>query len=491
MNIWTTSSFGIGYSCNLAQLVTLQENPHHEIIGAVDSSAEKCHFSNKNSSISDNTLGSKEKLLKNFLKNHFTPLVKDKTLFFEKMGSHKVSQESLLKYCYQAIERLRFLAQRDELNHSETLLCPINLTLFEDPVIDNHGHTFERSAIENHLKKSDQCPISREVIGSLLPNRSMRDLTDKMRQDPLIPLLPSMCGKKIVEDELKANRFLEMAEMLENEGDNENALDMYAKAFAYTNRIENYRTIPILLMKRNEPFKAALAYLHLAAREIQEEKLSPLVSLEKSLELVPNEKTILALKAFYLLSQGIQLEKAGKIFASLAKEEKDAIAYWKLALDCSPSDLDLYKHISNHVDEKTKVRLFLIAFSHFYDTDTVVAHQFYNMACLLEPRNPMIYFARLCRLPKNDPQKIDLYRILSEIFIEKQEHLHAITCFNKVLAKKNTAEEIQRYIDYLVRNGNARKGGRGGPPINRSSLWRRRWRGFKSNENIWSKSSFS
>ena len=199
MNIWTTSLIGANYYCSLSHLMTFKENQNHEIIGEFDppSSEVKCHFSDEKILLSNDSPLSNKKRVKNLLKTGCFPIIKDKVFNLEKIEF--CAQEMLHQYCRKAIQRLRLLVQRDEANLPETLLCPITLDLFEDPVIDDHGHTFERSAIEQHLQQSDHCPLNRESIFSLSPNRSMKDLIDKMRTEQLIPLLPAMYGKMSID----------------------------------------------------------------------------------------------------------------------------------------------------------------------------------------------------------------------------------------------------------------------------------------------------
>ena len=42
--------------------------------------------------------------------------------------------------------------------------CPLSLDTLVDPVMDKCGHTFERTQIEDWLKKNNTCPLSRERI---------------------------------------------------------------------------------------------------------------------------------------------------------------------------------------------------------------------------------------------------------------------------------------------------------------------------------------
>eukprot|EP00668_Euglena_longa_P021899 GGOE01027257.1.p1 GENE.GGOE01027257.1~~GGOE01027257.1.p1 ORF type:complete len:417 (+),score=111.36 GGOE01027257.1:50-1252(+) len=59
----------------------------------------------------------------------------------------------------------------------ERYLCPITTEIMMDPVMDHHGHNFERSAITEWLGRSEECPFSREAIqlGALYPNLALKE----------------------------------------------------------------------------------------------------------------------------------------------------------------------------------------------------------------------------------------------------------------------------------------------------------------------------
>eukprot|EP00667_Euglena_gracilis_P017175 EG_transcript_18051 len=59
----------------------------------------------------------------------------------------------------------------------ERYLCPITTEIMVDPVMDLHGHNFERSAIAEWLGRSEECPLSREPIQlhMLYPNLALKE----------------------------------------------------------------------------------------------------------------------------------------------------------------------------------------------------------------------------------------------------------------------------------------------------------------------------
>ena len=68
---------------------------------------------------------------------------------------------------------------------NETLMCPITQCMLRDPVISEAGHTYERSAIETHLARSNKDPVTRMelVTKALVPNILARAQVQKFLED--------------------------------------------------------------------------------------------------------------------------------------------------------------------------------------------------------------------------------------------------------------------------------------------------------------------
>ncbi|NGX32502.1 MAG: hypothetical protein K1060chlam4_00550 [Candidatus Anoxychlamydiales bacterium] len=64
------------------------------------------------------------------------------------------------------------------LKHPKEFDCPISLAVMKDPVLAKCSHTFERSNIEEWLKKNPSCPECREKIDrtDLVSNRALKNL---------------------------------------------------------------------------------------------------------------------------------------------------------------------------------------------------------------------------------------------------------------------------------------------------------------------------
>ena len=60
-------------------------------------------------------------------------------------------------------------------------ICKVTYDLMEDPVITESGHTYERSAIEHHIKQNGNYdPFTRQAISTVLyPNLLVKSLIDE------------------------------------------------------------------------------------------------------------------------------------------------------------------------------------------------------------------------------------------------------------------------------------------------------------------------
>jgi hypothetical protein len=72
--------------------------------------------------------------------------------------------------------------KQSALMESNAFICPITQTIMSDPVCDNEGNSYERSAIERWLDEgNDTSPITRNPLckGDLVENRALRDQIQK------------------------------------------------------------------------------------------------------------------------------------------------------------------------------------------------------------------------------------------------------------------------------------------------------------------------
>jgi serine/threonine protein kinase len=87
------------------------------------------------------------------------------------------------------------------------LQCPINFTLFIDPVVANDGHTYERSAITRWISQNPRSPITRDILflDRLNPNRIVKKMVDDYLSES---------RRKTLQYKYKLNVDLNMSESL-------------------------------------------------------------------------------------------------------------------------------------------------------------------------------------------------------------------------------------------------------------------------------------
>lgn len=66
-----------------------------------------------------------------------------------------------------------------------TLVCPISLQLFEDPVLAEDGHTYERAAITEWIRLNGTSPLTRQPlqIDGLRPNIIIKKIVDDFEKN--------------------------------------------------------------------------------------------------------------------------------------------------------------------------------------------------------------------------------------------------------------------------------------------------------------------
>ena len=69
-------------------------------------------------------------------------------------------------------------------DYNPNFYCPITCEIFEDPVVDKEGNTFERCSIEEWLNKHGKSPITRTPMDckDLRPNRAIKSAIEIERQ---------------------------------------------------------------------------------------------------------------------------------------------------------------------------------------------------------------------------------------------------------------------------------------------------------------------
>ena len=424
----------------------------------------------ENPQIPDDIRKTPVKAVQWLLQKDYVPSLQGKNIVFLSSIQAADAQTAirLTEFYYDhTIERFRLLILDDDTQETRNLTCPITHELLKEPVIDNHGHTFEKSAIEEHMKRSKSCPLNREPINSLNPNLAIKDQVDRLRASSPIPLLPIMENRAIVENREKADLFIKTAQTFVEGKEYQTAIQMFEKAFAYTNNSEDFAHLPPLFMKLEQTHKAALAYIYLAKRRLEESQKSRqmsntegkaiLNSLSKAIELFPKEEVLLALDASFAMATENYLT-ASKTFSALALQQEAtesgksaALRYWEHVLACNPTPTnDIYEHIAPYCDNSLKVRLFLTGFLYYYRSSPKISLDFYERARLLDPKNPLIYLARLSRLEENHPDYVSLCRTLCDLF-EKKEDLPSSLNYAQIASRSNEPQDLRKHIALLLK----------------------------------------
>jgi len=272
----------------------------------------------------------------------------------------EVTQKACEKVLQQAIDQFKpkVFVERREI---EGFSCPLTLEIFREPVMDEHGHTFEKSAIEEHLKRKNECPINRQPINSLAPNRLVQQTIEEWQKRDPIPNF-SLFQK---ENSKLAGINLQMAQTYAKEGEYGEALESYAKAFQYTRNWTDFIAIPSLFEKMGEQEKATLAYLYLAQYQLQDGKQPEAI---QTLETCQRGKgahlqnNLVLVELYYLTHQGKKaLELALQTAEVLSKQNPELAAQvYRRVLRDHPAQFPIYPCLAALLDspqEKSQVLL--------------------------------------------------------------------------------------------------------------------------------------
>lgn len=260
-------------------------------------------------------------------------------------SSSVITLEECSQEIFKVIDQVKLQILQEE-DSAEILVCPITQQLLNEPVIDEHGHTFEKEAIHRSMKTKDACPISRQAIHRLTPNRLVSDVIDQLRKKDPIPTL-SLFEK---DDPKLAKSSLKMAQTYERENAFENALRSYTSAFSYTKKSSAYAPLPHLYLKMKQPQKALLAFLYLAQYQIEEgDILKALESVNAAAQTDEDNLSVTHLLVKLLRANG-KLQEALDLALSRLQHAKSkdlhiAYALYKEILILSPSNLRIYSYL--------------------------------------------------------------------------------------------------------------------------------------------------
>lgn len=248
--------------------------------------------------------------------------------------NHEFQQLMLLAKAYEKTKNIK------------QFICPLTLEAFEDPVIDEHGHSFEGSAITEYVKRnSGSCPINQHPIQSLNSNRSLKETIDELKKQDLIPTL-SLNGKNNPD---LFSKNLETARSYIEQEKYEEALEWYSKAFKCTNDWRHYVELPKFFEKISNFEKATLAYLYLAVYQLLTGKLTETIqTLEQCKKITPLSQQIDKF-LIHLYFSNKQTDNAIKLALQSVQtitNRKKVLYLYKQILVIDPCQWDVYQSLS-------------------------------------------------------------------------------------------------------------------------------------------------
>jgi len=237
----------------------------------------------------------------------------------------RMGKEDCIKRIKEVARKLNAqISQKEDVKFD----CPVTHCTMESPTILNCSHTFEKSVVD----QVNICPTCRAPVTNPKPNLFVKGLIDEWKKEERIPTLSHF--KK--ENRKLAEIYLEAAK---SATDNEEILDAYKSAFLHTKRSEDYAALPLFYERAGKPKKAALAYLHLALRQFEENKVQEAIkTLEHCKTISPIPIKIDALLLAHYLSLNPtpqQIEEVMKI-AAVQTDPEEAISIYKEVITYDP-----------------------------------------------------------------------------------------------------------------------------------------------------------
>lgn len=428
------------------------------------------------------------------ISDHRLSLVKESSLtLVEKLIKKKILSKKLLptyaeismQECFQSIQQVihqikaKVVIENDEL---QKFTCPLTLEVFQDPVIDEHGHTFEKGAIKRHLKNSNLCPLNRQPIQApLTPNRLIRQIIEEAQSKDPIPTFALFIDDKA---DLAA-KYIKKAETYEKEEDFEEALKAYACAFKYTKNSSDYFPLPLLFQRMQQTQKAVLAFLYLAQYQLQpqEEQIYLAIdTLKKALEIDPHFLPILLLivklyrfadnltPAFDLL-----LEK-GMAFAFSKEYPQEVIALYKQTLILAPDSFHIYCALESLLENpQEKAHLLLKGACHaLQKKEYQNAQDFYQKAESYQPdsfidqliyiellkqhsqgealKDKLLSLAKTYHQKQLFPQKLQVYKMLIHLENNPFYYRGLIRTYEQLQKPHKALQWRQKLLPLLMQN---------------------------------------
>ena len=334
----------------------------------------------------------------------------------------------------------------------EKFSCPITLEIFFEPVMDEHGHTFERSAIETCLQKKNECPISREPIYSLTPNRIVKQTIEEWQQRDPIPNF-TLFQK---ENPTLAKLNLQTAQAYVQEKEYTEALQAYAKAFQYTKKWTDYASLPILFEEMQKKENAILSYLYLALYQLEDEKIPEALHTLEQCEPIFTTHPQVGLLLIKLYELQNLPEKANQLALRLARtlthqSPEHAIYLYRHLLIQRPDQLELYSILSKLLKTpEEKAHILLKGACHAMQTRDYKSAERLTHEAMAETENSFIdqlIALDLLKKQKGPSAIKEKLLAIAEIFEQKELTEQMLRTYKMLYQIKKAPEYSQKIIE--------------------------------------------
>jgi tetratricopeptide (TPR) repeat protein len=245
-----------------------------------------------------------------------------------------------------------------------SFICPITNDIMKEPVMDKHGHSFEKTAILQWLKTKSACPMNQQPItpDELAPNRALQDIIE-MYQTQGFPTPQDVShspGINQGQNDAIAKPLLMSAQDLEQNNQFADAEKLYLMALQFTSKSEDYAHLPRLFEKKGEKERSASAYVVLADLQLTEGKpAEATLTLKKSLKLNPHPA--IKEKLGNILNNHGQKQEAALLFLELTQQalyNNDALQAARLcrqSLDAFPGHAEAWKTLASMQHEPSEI----------------------------------------------------------------------------------------------------------------------------------------
>jgi len=378
-----------------------------------------------------------------------------KRIFVVSPTKHEVDYSVIKKSIDNAIAFMEPQVSFEPSECSE-VTCPISHVLLKDPVVDSHGHTFEKEAIESWLKLNNNCPLQPEYplsLSDLKPNYFASQTMERLRKTQFA--VPS---RNLFEggNEKLAKTLLDQGFVFEEEGKFDEALDFYRKALKYTNKAKDYLYIPVIFERMGEKQSASLAYLYLAKYQIEENNYE--LALESLIKARDLQSHIIELNnpiaIFYketnkedvayslFIEIGDRFAKSSKKIAAMS-----AIEAYKNAISVNPNFSEVYEKLADQIQEKQqKANIYLTAANHFMKSNPPLAEKLAMRAYKIFPENPLNYFpyVQVLKNQKKIDELVEAYLNLSNVFKNLKDNKNKLICLREIVELKPSGQVYDR-----------------------------------------------